>query len=379
MQAQAKSCSEELKLIREKTTEINNQKTLKSGVKANELTQLKVLRFEDYILCSVVQLVRDKSELDTKNQTLEKDILDKTDKKSTLTNQLATNNGILSELKRLDGLLALNKYTSITQVQLILDSSIDIEKEKTKVQNYQVDLKTNTRSLEEAIVKLEGAIFSPEMFRLKTESVTETKGLFEVLFSEQAKRKGELEKMVLEFDKKATLLLAYSIVQTRLENLTTLNNLFTGNGFVKYVSSIYLQNLAEVANIRFHRITKNKLSLIINSDNQFEVIDYLNNGEKRSVKTLSGGQGFQASLCLALSLAESAQALNKNNKNFFFIDEGFGTQDAESVSLVYDTLQSLMKENRIVGFISHLTELQERIPRSITILKDDETGSFVAG
>lgn len=394
LQAQAKSCSEELKLIREKTTEINNQKTLKSGVKANELTQLKVLRFEDYILCSVVQLVRDKSELDTKNQTLEKDILDKTDKKSTLTNQLATNNGILIELKRqeeqlvviidetqnqLDGLLALNKYTSITQVQLILDSSIDIEKEKTKVQNYQVDLKTNTRSLEEAIVKLEGAIFSPEMFRLKTESVTETKGLFEVLFSEQAKRKGELEKMVLEFDKKATLLLAYSIVQTRLENLTTLNNLFTGNGFVKYVSSIYLQNLAEVANIRFHRITKNKLSLIINSDNQFEVIDYLNNGEKRSVKTLSGGQGFQASLCLALSLAESAQALNKNNKNFFFIDEGFGTQDAESVSLVYDTLQSLMKENRIVGFISHLTELQERIPRSITIFKDDDTGSFVVG
>ena len=68
---------------------------------------------------------------------------------------------------------------------------------------------------------------------------------------------------------------------------------------------------------------------------------------------------------------------NSSDKNFFFIDEGFGTQDAESVELVYQTLQSLLKENRIVGFISHLAELQERIPQSITILKNDQTGSYV--
>jgi exonuclease SbcC len=47
-----------------------------------------------------------------------------------------------------------------------------------------------------------------------------------------------------------------------------------------------------------------------------------------------------------------------------FIDEGFGTQDPESVAVVFETLQSLYKENRIVGIISHVAELQERIPRS---------------
>jgi exonuclease SbcC len=153
--------------------------------------------------------------------------------------------------------------------------------------------------------------------------------------------------------------------------------MFTGSGFVNYVSSIYLQNLADVANVRFHRMTKNQLSLQINVSNEFEVIDYLNNGASRSVKTLSGGQGFQASLCLALALAESVQSLNKNNKNFFFIDEGFGTQDPDSVAVVFETLQSLYKENRIVGIISHVTELQERIPRSINVVKDEERGSEI--
>jgi len=190
--------------------------------------------------------------------------------------------------------------------------------------------------------------------------------------------KTKLERINKELIKKADLLAQFDVLKTRSTNLGTLANMFNASGFVNYVSSIYLQNLADVANVRFHRMTKNQLSLTINSSNEFEVIDYLNNGFARSVKTLSGGQGFQASLCLALALAESVQSLNKNDKNFFFIDEGFGTQDPESISVVFETLQSLYKENRIVGIISHVGELQERIPRSVNVLKDEEKGSVIS-
>ena len=116
---------------------------------------------------------------------------------------------------------------------------------------------------------------------------------------------------------------------------------------------------------------------MINDKNEFDVIDYLNNGNKRSVKTLSGGQLFQASLCLALALAESVQTNAKGDKNFFFIDEGFGTQDQESIAIVFETLQTLYKENRIVGIISHVAEMKESIPRSITVEKDPERGSLI--
>lgn len=87
----------------------------------------------------------------------------------------------------------------------------------------------------------------------------------------------------------------------------------------------------------------------------------------RSVKTLS----------LALALAENVQGLTNSEKNFFFIDEGFGTQDAESVNIVFETLNNLQKGNRIVGIISHVEELQERIPKALFIKNDTEEGSLI--
>ena len=166
-------------------------------------------------------------------------------------------------------------------------------------------------------------------------------------------------------------------LQKRASNLQTMRNLFNSAGFVQYVSSIYLKQLCDNANVRFHRMTRNQLSLQMNENNDFEIIDYLNEGRSRSVKTLSGGQSFQVSLSLALALAESVQTNAKSEKNFFFIDEGFGTQDADAVNIVFETLMSLQKENRIVGIISHVDELKDRIPVALQITKDEERGSLI--
>ena len=166
-------------------------------------------------------------------------------------------------------------------------------------------------------------------------------------------------------------------LEKRSLNLSIILNLFKGSGFVEYVSSIYLGNLCDNANERFHKMTRNQLSLRVNENNDFEIIDYLNDGRSRSVKTLSGGQSFQVSLSLALALAESVQSHAKADRNFFFIDEGFGTQDQESVNIVFETLMNLQKENRIVGIISHVEELKEKIPVSLSITKDAERGSMI--
>jgi exonuclease SbcC len=156
-----------------------------------------------------------------------------------------------------------------------------------------------------------------------------------------------------------------------------MKKLFYKAGFVQYVSSIYLAQLCEHANVRFSRMTRGQLRLTMNDKNEFEVIDYLNEGKTRSVNTLSGGQAFQASLALALALADSVQSQAKSDKNFFFIDEGFGTQDNESVNIVFDTLIDLQKENKIVGIISHVEELKERMPISLSVVNDGERGSLV--
>jgi exonuclease SbcC len=156
-----------------------------------------------------------------------------------------------------------------------------------------------------------------------------------------------------------------------------MKSLFKASGFVNYISTVYLQNLCNAANDRFFRLTRQKLSLEITADNNFQVRDFMNDGKVRSVKTLSGGQTFQASLSLALSLADNIQQITRSNQNFFFLDEGFGSLDKESLDVVFDTLKTLRRENRIVGVISHVEEMQQEIEAHLRIENDTERGSLI--
>ena len=166
-------------------------------------------------------------------------------------------------------------------------------------------------------------------------------------------------------------------VNFREIDINTLKNLFKANGFVNYISSVYLQNLCKAANERFHKLTRQKLKLELNATNNFQIMDFMHDGQVRSVKTLSGGQTFQAALSLALALADGIQKLTKSNQNFFFLDEGFGALDKESLYIVFETLKTLRKENRIVGAISHVEEMQQEIDTYLKITNDEEKGSII--
>jgi DNA repair protein SbcC/Rad50 len=181
-----------------------------------------------------------------------------------------------------------------------------------------------------------------------------------------------------KLSEKVTLAKTLAKLDIRETNLKELDRLFKGSGFVKYVSTIYLQELCNTANTRFMKLSKNSLSLEIDSDNTFWVIDYLNGGKRRLLKTLSGGQTFQASLCLALALAEKVKSLNQADQSFFFLDEGFGALDRNALRVVFETLKSLRHENRIVGIISHVEELQQEIGVYAQIELDPEKGSQVS-
>ncbi|MCA5003529.1 AAA family ATPase [Sphingobacterium bovistauri] len=279
--------------------------------------------------------------------------------------------------KLLTNLLIEFKYSDIASVQLILNKGLDTNALRGKVQSFQVAYQTLTNQIQELLEKTENDNYSDEKFDELSNLIVVRKNELMIKTESYGALKDDLMRLNIELERKKDLLVQYEQLEVRKKNLDILFNMFKGNGFVNYVSSIHLHRLCEIANHRFNRLTKNQLSLVINENNEFEVIDYLNDGYRRSAKTLSGGQSFQASLCLALALAENIQWLNKADKNFFFIDEGFGTQDSESINTVFDTLQYLHQENRIVGIISHVEELKERMPRSITVVKDMEKGSQI--
>lgn len=268
-------------------------------------------------------------------------------------------------------------FQSIHEVEAVLVKNIQVEETRASIQAFILKLEVLRNQVTQLSTKLESVAFDLSRFQQQEAKVNALEEQVTNQSTLVVKLAGEIERLEQDYKEKERLLEAFNHLDKRLKNINLLDNMFKGAGFVNYVSSIYLSNLCEIANQRFHRLTNNQLSLQLNESNEFEIIDYLNNGKARSVKTLSGGQSFQVSLSLALALAESVQSLSKSNKNFFFIDEGFGTQDTESVNIVFETLSSLHKENRIVGIISHVDELQERIPLSLSIVKDEEKGSRV--
>ena len=104
------------------------------------------------------------------------------------------------------------------------------------------------------------------------------------------------------------------------------------------------------------------------------IVDHINATE-RSVNTLSGGEAFLASLALALGLSDEVQMSTGIHLDTLFVDEGFGSLDSEALGKAYQTLAGLTEGNRLVGIISHVSELKERIDRQIVVTKGPDGSS----
>ncbi len=145
-----------------------------------------------------------------------------------------------------------------------------------------------------------------------------------------------------------------------------------------YVQMTYFNRIIRRANLRFLEMSGGQYELERDEegDNQkktglgLAVVDHYN-GTRRSVKTLSGGESFQASLSLALGLADEIQSSAGGIRmDSLFVDEGFGSLDEEALAQAIKTLTHLTEGNRLVGIISHVSELKEKIDRKIIVTKE---------
>ena len=153
-----------------------------------------------------------------------------------------------------------------------------------------------------------------------------------------------------------------------------------------YVQMAYFDRIIERANTRFMVMSGGQYELkrrreADNNRSQsglsLDVVDHYN-GTERSVKTLSGGESFKASLSLALGLSDEIQASAGGIQlDTMFVDEGFGSLDEESLQQAMRALNGLAEGNRLVGIISHVPELREKIDRQIIVRKDRSGGSRV--
>lgn len=197
-----------------------------------------------------------------------------------------------------------------------------------------------------------------------------------------------------DFEKAGTLLIAsiQKVIGKALEAEQTLNriadlhDMIRGqNGlklsFERYLQIEYLEQIILSANERLKNLSNGQFHLI-RSDRQesrgkqsglgLDVYDAYT-GQTRDVKTMSGGEKFNASLCLALGMADVIQSFQGNvSIDTMFIDEGFGSLDEESLNKSIETLIDLQKSGRMIGVISHVQELKAAIPAILEVEKSKE-------
>ena len=152
--------------------------------------------------------------------------------------------------------------------------------------------------------------------------------------------------------------------------------------FETYVQMSYFERILRRASIRLRKMTGGQYELIRRVDKlgrqsqvglDIDVVDHYN-GTSRPVDSLSGGEQFKASLALALGLSDEIQSSAGGVRlDTMFVDEGFGSLDGESLQLAIATLQDLTEGNRLVGIISHVEELKNRIDKQIVVEKQKAT------
>ena len=185
---------------------------------------------------------------------------------------------------------------------------------------------------------------------------------------------------LLQLEKKASWLKALS---------DTANGTVSGKERIMletYVQMAFFDRIVARANTRLLVMTGGQYELKRRADAEslrsqsgleLNVTDHYN-GTERSVKTLSGGESFKASLALALGLSDEIQSSAGGIRlDTMFVDEGFGSLDEESLQQAMKALSGLAESNRLVGIISHVSELKERIDRQIVVTRQKSGGSRV--
>jgi len=206
---------------------------------------------------------------------------------------------------------------------------------------------------EEAIAKLRADL---QQIEQELQQTSENRASIKA-WLEQAQQKRQ-ESQELE-ERKNSLLSQEQIYHTLAQDLQS-------NKFQEYILDSLQQELANRASVLLQQLSDDRYILQI-ENGDYWVSDNWNGGEKRRVRTLSGGETFAASLSMALALSEKLSMGIELGS--IFLDEGFGTLDSETLESVTQILESLRQGNRLIGVVTHIQSLADRLPTQIHVRK----------
>jgi len=338
-----------------------------------DITKFEYDKFKD----SIIDLINlEKNEL-VKSKTLQEEKM----------NQLQESNLRLDKYTKeyFNELLKL-RFKNEEEYNKILLTNIEIENIQKNIEDFTRNVAINNTKISDLEKEAKGK--STKDLKIQKEKLMEYKNILTEKRKEYVKVKGKLDnnmriyKLLLENAKELKQKIKDFIIYDELSR--TANGTLAGKKrieFEQYVQATYFDMVILEANKRLAKMTENRYFLIRKEEPEkisdkigldLEVKDNYN-GKIRDVKSLSGGEAFKAALSLALGLSDVIQSYSGGIVvDTLFIDEGFGSLDTESREQAINTLSLLIDNNKLIGIISHVTELKERIDKKIIVTKTSD-------
>ena len=183
----------------------------------------------------------------------------------------------------------------------------------------------------------------------------------------------EIDRLKDALKKRQELDADVQVTKQEWERWKKLQDIIPRNDLRDFALDIMFQQVSRIANVQLAYLTSDRYQLKVETIGKLTVIDRWNANEERPVETLSGGESFLTSLALALALSELSQG--RAQLNSLFLDEGFGTLDAETLDIAISALEGLHRQGRSIYLISHIQELTRRLPVKINIRKQGNGSS----
>ncbi|MCQ2544488.1 MAG: SMC family ATPase [Lachnospiraceae bacterium] len=393
-----------------KKSEIERKASKLIGVKS--IDGLKEIIVEEYkkaeevfekistLLLEENEKVKEKEKIEKRIPSLEKDIAELAEKlekikvdDASIQTTIKNNTTQLEDLKK--SLEFANKSEAMAMQAKLSEKAMNLQKSYDKADSDYKKKKEDVAGIKASIDSYKNAIEGAKEIDLEAErfkkSELDEKRSKNSLISSKANHRADSNRSIRE--NVANKVSDIVEIEKKLQWLGSLAD--TANGKLRgkdkimletYIQTTYFDRIINRANLRFMTMSGGQYELKrqTEADNarsqsglELSVIDHYN-GTERSVKTLSGGESFMASLSLALGLSDEVTSSAGGIKiDTMFVDEGFGSLDADSLDQAFKALVGLTEGNRLVGIISHVAELKTKIDKQIVVRKEKSGGSFV--
>lgn len=276
--------------------------------------------------------------------------------------------GILDETKqKLELALKENNFNNVDEVYTYLNYKDELKTLSDEIDEYNKECDNVKSNIQRLNNKTKGEKVDSDYFENLKNKKDSAEQELNLKNGEIAVKSENITKITVQLEKYKVLIDKKTALEHKISLLMEILNLTKGNAFVEYVARNQLSYIIEEASSRLKSITNERYALLIDDDFKFNIRDDFNGGYVRPVNTMSGGEIFLASLCLALALSSQIQLKGNVPLEFFFLDEGFGTLDSELLDTVMSSLEKLHSEKLSVGIISHVEEIKNRVPVKLIV------------